>query len=260
MIDHLSLADHQLEDFARSLEGAETFPGPIKVAQVLGERLAISVNAGLERMATSGWSPGQLRILLLSVLAERTSARRSWDWVVSGPALEGVPTRDTGVVYRSLVEQARERLLLSSYALYNGRELFAPLHDALLENPALRVRLILDVSRDFHDHSVSDGIVARFKERFRKRDWPWVELPEVYFDPRGLELDPARKAVLHAKCVIVDGKSALVTSANLTRAAQEKNIEAGVLVQDASRVAGLERFFEGLIESGVLKRLDFHCE
>jgi phosphatidylserine/phosphatidylglycerophosphate/cardiolipin synthase-like enzyme len=38
--------------------------------------------------------------------------------------------------------------------------------------------------------------------------------------------------VLHAKCIVVDGRHALVTSANSTEAASQRTIEAGVLLVD----------------------------
>ncbi|RYG32860.1 MAG: phospholipase, partial [Burkholderiales bacterium] len=38
---------------------------------------------------------------------------------------------------------------------------------------------------------------------------------------------------LHAKCLVVDGARALVTSANFTRSGQARNIELGVVVHDA---------------------------
>ena len=60
---------------------------------------------------------------------------------------------------------------------------------------------------------------------------------------------------MHAKCVIIDGAEALVTSANFTEAAQERNIELGLLV-DAQPVARrIEEHFMPLIGSRFLARL-----
>jgi phosphatidylserine/phosphatidylglycerophosphate/cardiolipin synthase-like enzyme len=45
---------------------------------------------------------------------------------------------------------------------------------------------------------------------------------------------------MHAKCVVVDEAAAFITSANFTAAAQQRNVEVGVLVRDvdfATRVA-----------------------
>ena len=63
-------------------------------------------------------------------------------------------------------------------------------------------------------------------------------------------------AVLHAKCIVVDGIRAFVTSANLTEAAQKRNIEAGLLITDAVVAQALRMQFESLVESGLLKPAD----
>lgn len=88
-------------------------------------------------------------------------------------------------------------------------------------------------------------------------------MPEVYYDPRGLQgmyTDPLTKEEkyppkLHAKCVIVDDETALVTSANFSDAAQNDNIEAGVLVEDARFARALAQEFEGLVATKKLERV-----
>ena len=53
------------------------------------------------------------------------------------------------------------------------------------------------------DTSSEAEIVRRFAAHFVARDWPGKRMPEVYFDPRSLEPDSARRASLHAKCVVI---------------------------------------------------------
>ena len=78
--------------------------------------------------------------------------------------------------------------------------------------------------------------------------------PEIYFDPRSLAMDGKPKAVLHAKCVVVDGAIAFVSSANFTEAAQERNIEVGVLVRSPMVADRLLSFFSGLVATGAVRR------
>ena len=60
---------------------------------------------------------------------------------------------------------------------------------------------------------------------------------------------------MHAKCVVVDGRRAMVTSANFTEAAQTGIVELGLLV-DGPAVAGrIEERFRSLIRNGYLERL-----
>ena len=61
--------------------------------------------------------------------------------------------------------------------------------------------------------------------------------------------------MLHAKCIIVDDELALVTSANFSEAAHSRNIEAGVLVDNAPFARALRRQFETLASSRLLLRV-----
>ena len=59
-------------------------------------------------------------------------------------------------------------------------------------------------------------------------------------------------AVLHAKAIVADDRAAFVTSANLTEAAFDRNIEVGVFTRDAALAAALARHFQVLIDHGLL--------
>jgi hypothetical protein len=47
-----------------------------------------------------------------------------------------------------------------------------------------------------------------FVEAFRTNHWPDQRLPELFYDPRSLLADPAERASLHAKCVVMDKERA----------------------------------------------------
>jgi phosphatidylserine/phosphatidylglycerophosphate/cardiolipin synthase-like enzyme len=78
-------------------------------------------------------------------------------------------------------------------------------------------------------------------------------LPAIYYDPEGRKLG-SKRTKLHAKCVVVDRRWAFVTSANFTEAAQERNIEAGVLLDQPRLAASLVERFAALRDAGVLRR------
>lgn len=58
--------------------------------------------------------------------------------------------------------------------------------------------------------------------------------------------------VLHAKAVVVDDEIVFVTSANLTEAAFDRNIELGLLVRDHALAANVSLHFRTLIERSPL--------
>jgi phosphatidylserine/phosphatidylglycerophosphate/cardiolipin synthase-like enzyme len=125
----------------------------------------------------------------------------------------------------------------------------------MAEKPKPSVRLFLNVKRPFGDTSTDGELIAAFAYRFRTEHWPADRaLPEIYFDPRSLATEAKQRAVLHAKCVIVDGRTAFVSSANFTEAAQERNIEVGFLVRSQIVAERLIAFFDGLISTGAVKQ------
>ena len=108
-----------------------------------------------------------------------------------------------------------------------------------------------DIHRQLHEPASADDLVARFAARLWNHEWPGERRPDVFYDPRSVA-DDAPGAVLHAKAIVADDRAAFVTSANLTEAAFDRNIEVGVLTRDAALAAALARHFQVLIDRRLL--------
>ena len=219
------------------------------VQQAAGADAAV-VEAALQTLSASGFTPPQLAVLVQAIVDARGSqpdATSLFDLVLSGPDLPGVPTADTAAVVHTLITQAQSEVLLVGYAIHNGRELFKPLAEQMDRLPALRIMFCLDINRPYGDTSHDDEIVRRFAGEFRTKHWPWARVPRVFYDPRALVPGGPQRGSLHAKCVVVDRSIALVTSANFTEAAQHRNIEAGLLIRHQGMVDRILTYFEGLI-------------
>jgi phosphatidylserine/phosphatidylglycerophosphate/cardiolipin synthase-like enzyme len=211
----------------------------------------------LNYLGTTGMLPGQCALLVQAIAGERERApdpARLFELVLTGPDVSGVPTEDTVAVVNTLFQEARSEVLLISYAVFNGERIFETLVARMRENPSLKVTFCLDIPRRFGDTTPSSEIVKRFATDFRKKHWPWPELPEVYYYPRSLSQTTDQRASLHAKAVVVDRRAALITSANLTEAAQLRNIEAGLLVRYEPIARRIVDYTEGLIHAGELFR------
>ena len=98
-------------------------------------------------------------------------------------------------------------------------------------------------------------LLGRFVQDFRREHWPGTRYPVIYYDPRTLAIDEKRRTSLHAKCIVVDSATSLVTSANFTEAAQQRNIEVGTLVTDEQFSKALVEQFDALIRAGAVHRL-----
>lgn len=209
----------------------------------------------LTRLSRKGMAPGHIAELVRAVAEEREAAAvaaAQVELVWTGPETRGTASRDTLVVVGELFERAKRSVLISGYNVFDGRSVFKRLIDRVATMPALRVKMFLNiVRRDYEQAAPAEQVVARFAADFKRFHWGQGRPPEVFYDPRSL--DPDASAVLHAKCVIVDDEIALITSANLTEAAQRRNIEAGVLLANPVIAIQLRAQFEGLVDAGELK-------
>jgi phosphatidylserine/phosphatidylglycerophosphate/cardiolipin synthase-like enzyme len=179
----------------------------------------------------------------------------SVDLVWTGPETLGITNRDTAVVVRELFASAESEVLVAGFAVHQGKEVFKRLAQRMDERPTLKVKFFLDVRRGATDTSVPEELLSRFAERFWSQEWPGERLPELYYDPRSLDLEAAKRSSLHAKCTVIDRRLALVTSANFTEAAQTRNIEVGALIRCERFAERLAGHFVTLAEVGLLKCL-----
>ena len=218
---------------------------------------AASVAECLTNLSAEGMPPAHIALTLRAFAAGVQAAGGSSlpvELVVSGPDATG-GARDTGVVVRQLFAKAREGVLAVGFAVRQGKAVFKTLADRLDNDDSFEATLCIDVRRQHGDTSIDRDILLRFANEFVRNEWPGNRLPRVYYDPRSL--DPAGRTAssMHAKCVVIDGREALVTSANFTEAAQERNIELGLLVNSQSVARKIEEHFQSLIRHGNLARL-----
>ena len=173
----------------------------------------------------------------------------SLELVTTGPqASEG---SDTRVVVQRLFHEAKRSILVAGYEFYKSEPVFRALGRRMEEEPGLAVRFFVNLS-PVRGRGTADAI-REFLEEFEERHWPeGCRLPQFYYDPRTVLQGGGVQYRLHAKCVVVDGERAFISSANFTEAAHERNIEVGVMLRSGASAGRLVRFFERLIAAGDL--------
>lgn len=219
---------------------------------------ALAVGRCMRELDAAGAPAGVVVAFLEGIVQDRRArprAEESIDLVTTGPEAAGVTNRDTRAVVRELFTAAERSVTVVGYAVYQGKQVFEALARRADERPELAVRMFLDVQRRRTDRSLSNQIVHRFAQRFRASEWPGARMPQVYYDPRSLELDTVQRSSLHAKCVVIDRSVAFISSANFTEAAQKRNIEIGTLIRAPSFAERLESHFEALVASGLVVRI-----
>lgn len=206
--------------------------------------LLMAALAGQSRLAALG--------MLNLVLAERAARKKRPELVWTGPEASTAVARDTAIVLRELFEGAKESVILAGYWFTKGGAVLEPLYKSMRDK-GVTARFFVHVE---HPNTKTDLAthVDHELRRFVKQSWPFgPPIPEIYFDNRHLDpsIDPVK---MHAKCVVVDGERAFVSSANFTYQAHERNIEVGVLLDDPSFARFLAAQWNGLVEAGLVGR------
>lgn len=193
-------------------------------------------------------------VALSTALAERLRPRPSAELVWTGPDARHSTSRDTRAVLAQLFRSATSHVLLSGFAFDHGATLLAPLHDAMAER-GVSCDAFVDIPGDQRATSPADEepVVRAHLAAFLADDWPWTDArPAIFYDPR--RFDPSVYASVHAKCVVVDGVRAFVTSANFTQRAQERNVEVGALLDDPAFASALTTQFRQCVRDGLFRR------
>lgn len=176
-----------------------------------------------------------------AMLQERHGAM---ELVWTGPSTGQVPVRHTEQVLCEVIEAAKRRLFLVSFVAYKVDSIIRALRGAI--GRQVQINLLLE-SSDKHGGRVTYDSVKAMKNIL-----PSIE---VYVWSSDMKVLPGQlSGAVHAKCAVADGELAFITSANLTSAAMERNMELGVLVRGGELPFELHRHLEALIYTKVIER------
>lgn len=181
-----------------------------------------------------------LRTSRLATDAEQHAERV--DLVATGPETWQVPVKRTADVLRGVIEEAADRLFIFSFAAYREPSLLASLSDAV--GRGVTVTMVLGTKE--HDDLHVDAMKAfsDIKDSVTFLTWSPERRPSV----------KGATGKMHAKAAIADGRLAFITSANLTGAGMDLNMELGVLVRGGPIPITLEKHYSELRAQGILIR------
>lgn len=206
----------------------------------------LTVLGGLDRHAA-------LAVLDVAI-AERVHRPRSHlELVWTGPLAPQSAHRDTGIVMRQLFARAERSVIVGGFRFDAGADLFAPLHEAMASR-GVTATFFLDIEDHAATAAAGPAYARKRIEEFFRKNWPFGDpRPDVYYDPRTAVPGPPWVS-LHAKCVVVDERWCLVTSANFTDRAQTRNIELGVLIEDDGFARRVAAQWRALVAAGHVVR------
>jgi hypothetical protein len=173
----------------------------------------------------------QTALMTLAFVRDTAAVQKdSVEIACTAPTRLGVPLRTTYATAVEMVEEARDELLVVGYVFTEGAK-------SLLERIAAAGR----------DRRVRVTVIGNRMEDYLpalRSAWPPdCPAPRV-FSCQGNPRD--EMSALHAKVLVCDGSTALITSANFSHHGLHENIEIGVKVISPS-VARLVEFFDSLI-------------
>jgi cardiolipin synthase A/B len=246
-----TLPTDQLAELASLLERAD---GPTPGVRARAASLiATDVFSQAATAIVEAWSSAQdlpgaglaLGLRAAGAAAREEREEEEIEIVWTGPTTAAVALRRTRSVLFELVRGAESRLTLVSYAAFRQDDLVEELRAAA--GRGVHVRLVLESAASSRGRLADDAAeaFAALRGAVEVLEWP-VEL-------RG----EARAAgVLHAKAVVADAHVALVSSANLTAAALDHNMELGLLVTGGSIPRRLEEHFAELRAKRILRVIE----
>jgi phosphatidylserine/phosphatidylglycerophosphate/cardiolipin synthase-like enzyme len=166
-------------------------------------------------------------------------------WAGPSPAGE-IPARRIDQALYDLIANAKREILLVTFAAAKIERLSAALKTAL--QSGAKIRLILEFEEASEGQLSYDALKAFPKDL--------IDACEVYYWPveKRERNQAGRPGKLHAKVAIVDDCT-LVSSANLTDDAFNRNLEVGVMLMNAELRLSIKAYFESLIAAGTLSRL-----
>jgi len=171
-----------------------------------------------------------LRGFAVAAQANATDLRPVW----SGPTFEGDGDHTTSAIAH-LIDDAREDVFASTFSATADSEFVKALWRAIARG--VRTTLLVD-------SKIKDGQTAEMlrQKLTGARFWTYVHPDGGY-------------SAQHSKVVIVDSRSAFVTSANLSIAGAERNLEAGVIIHDAEFASRMRQRFTKLWQHGAITDL-----
>lgn len=173
-----------------------------------------------------------------NAVKRKSDDREKVELVWTGVSTSLVPTRKTEQVLLETIEAAEKKLFIVSYVAYDVDSIVSTLRKAI--ERGVKVEILMESTADYGGRISMDSI-ALFE-----REVPGAIL--YWWDETG--------ASVHAKCAVGDGKVAFVTSANLTGAAMERNMELGIKIEGGDVPRRLHEHLEALVTTKKIKKVE----
>lgn len=213
---------------------------------ILSKESLIKLKRGLKGTLTT---TRELALALSSTAAGIETGKSIPDiqLVWTGPDIPKISPRDTLPQMLEMIGRAEQSILLVTFAAFKAKVIMEALEAALARGVMLMVivesandsggQLSYNASKAFPKSLITSGCM-----------WFWP----IAKRPKNLNGMPGK---LHAKCLVIDDAEFLVSSANLTDDAMERNIEVGIRCLNTKVALQIKAKFFAMSATGNLVRI-----
>jgi phosphatidylserine/phosphatidylglycerophosphate/cardiolipin synthase-like enzyme len=165
----------------------------------------------------------------------------------TGPSEFAGGFRRTDQALLELIDGAKERLLIVSFAVYRAQPIISAIEKAISRN--VRVDICIEESIEKNGKVRVSGFDAFSSTIFKLAslyEWPEENRPHAF---------DGRSGSLHAKIAVADQNYVFISSANLTDFAMNLNMEMGVMIEDRFIGQQICDLFNNMILNSVLMKV-----
>lgn len=192
------------------------------------------------------FSPQSLAFALASTAHSYQKAKEQTaiEIVWTGPTTGVIPLRRTEQTLIEMIREAKEELLIVSFAVYDIAEIVTEMEMAIARGVA--VTIVVETPESGQGKipfSIESLLTNQVRAKARILKWSHEKREKG---------ENGKHGSLHAKCAVADRDSVLISSANLTQYAFNLNMEMGLRVKDKALAEKIVRHFELLAQRGIL--------
>lgn len=220
----------------------------------LDKRLPNHHHLSLVKRLLTAWRQNGLQPVSVAIACALAAAgetvrrerdRQSLEVAWTGPESIVHPFRRTEQAVLQVIDLAKERILLVSYAVYRIHNIAKALMEAAKRGVVITIVLETPKpnSDDADEYSNLEAIGKAVLNCARVYYWPQSKRPITQW---------GTLAKLHIKCVASDGEWLFLSSANMTKNAFSINMELGLLVRNKTVAHQIEQQFISMCQSEII--------
>jgi phosphatidylserine/phosphatidylglycerophosphate/cardiolipin synthase-like enzyme len=166
--------------------------------------------------------------------------------VWTGPETSLVPIRKTEPVLLEVIREAKKNIWITSFVAYEVPAIRDAINHACSNN--VNVNLLFEEAQSKGGSVSFDSIAKAKKVLPEARIFSWDSNANI-------ANEQGKIGSMHAKCIVVDRETAFITSANITFAAIERNMELGVLIRGGNLPNQLSSHLSALCNTDIVKEV-----